>query len=195
MGSSYYDIDDILAEDEAINCTFLTDAVDCGYLDPSCPNTDLAQGAEVDLPIWLAKPLTQRGDVRVHVPKYLGEKHRKHIRASPAAVNLREKSLYFYKIGTAIAQLVNRNEAREVEDVLRVAFGGERYRQILDESMNSRDEDTTEFTRKLTHLEKELFEKGLLGASDFYSWKNRSAGLLRCASLLDVSRKRRRFMK
>lgn len=94
-----------------------------------------------------------------------------------------------------VAQLVDRNEAREVEEILRIAFGGERYRRIMDESMNSRDEDTTEFTRKLTHMEKALFIKGLFGSRDFYNWKNRSSSFLKCAAILESGRKKRRFTK
>lgn len=189
----YYNIDDILAEDERVTCEFLTDAVDCGYLDPSCPTADLPCGSKVELPLWLASSLAQKNDVRVHVPPYFASKFRKHIRASPASVNLRDKSQYFYKIGSNLTELLDETDSEEVKELLRIAFGGERYRRILDQSMNSRDEDTTEFTRKLTHMEKELFEKGLLGARDFYEWKNRSAGILRCASILDSERKKRRF--
>ena len=43
----YYDIDQILQEDERVPCTFNTDAMNLGYLDPGHMDDDLEAGCKV----------------------------------------------------------------------------------------------------------------------------------------------------
>ena len=46
----YYDIEEILYEDERIPCTFSVDAMNLGYLDPSRQEDDIASGTKVRRP-------------------------------------------------------------------------------------------------------------------------------------------------
>ncbi|TMW60812.1 hypothetical protein Poli38472_000854 [Pythium oligandrum] len=193
MSAGYFDVNDILAGDERIKCTFQTDAIDCAYLDPSCVDDDLKSGAVVELPMWLAEPLTLRGDVTLEAPQYLTKRFRRIMKAGPSAVNLREFSPYFYEVAKHLLPLVDEVEAKEIEEILRLAFGGDRYRGIMNNSMNSLDEDTTEFTRKLTEEEKKLFQAGVHDSKDFTQWKGRHADVISAASVIERSSKRRRF--
>ncbi|KAG7391802.1 DNA replication complex GINS protein PSF3 [Phytophthora pseudosyringae] len=191
--SSYVNIDAILAEDERVKCTFATDALDCGYLDPSCREPDLSEGVAVDLPLWLARPLANRGDVTVSPPHYLTKRFRRMLKAGPSSVNLREFSSYVLEVGRQLAPVVTAEQQREIDEILRLCFGGERYCAILNNAMGSLDEDTTEFTRKLTRDEKKLFEAGVRDARDFIQWKGRNAESITTAAVVERSLKKRKF--
>ncbi|KAF0732961.1 hypothetical protein Ae201684_010069 [Aphanomyces euteiches] len=99
---------------------------------------------------------------------------------------------YFFELGKAILpHLVNDGDVQEIEDILRVAFGGERYKMILDQSMNSHDEDTTEFTRKLTEFEKQLFQAGMNDANDFLRWRERKNEVISSAKVVQIKKRKR----
>ncbi|CAO2163425.1 unnamed protein product [Urochloa humidicola] len=55
--SGYYDIDDILMEDEPISVVFQVTANGVGLLDPGAESNCVEKGAKVDLPFWLAHGL------------------------------------------------------------------------------------------------------------------------------------------
>ncbi|KAG2779212.1 hypothetical protein JG687_00005083 [Phytophthora cactorum] len=193
MSGGYLDIDAILAEDERVKCKFETDALDCGYLDPSCREPDLSKGAVVELPLWLAQPLAKRGDVNLEPPHYLTKRFRRMLKAGPSSVNLREFSSYVLDVGRHILSYVTDDEQREIDEILRLCFGGERYRDLLNNAMSSLDEDTTEFTRKLTQGEKKLFNAGIRDAKDFIQWKGRNAETITAATVVERSLKKRKF--
>ncbi|KAJ0397279.1 hypothetical protein P43SY_006539 [Pythium insidiosum] len=192
-GGNYFDINDILAGEERIKCTFQTDAVDCAYLDPSCVDDDLKSGAVVELPLWLAEPLAMRGDVAIEVPSFLTQRFRRIMKAGPSAVNLRDFSPYVYEVAKHVLPLVEEGDGKEIQEILRLAFGGDRYREILNNSMNTLQEDTTEFTRKLTEEEKALFQAGVQDSKDFMHWKGRRSDVITAASVIQRSSKRRKM--
>ncbi|POM58087.1 DNA replication complex GINS protein psf3 [Phytophthora palmivora] len=190
---SYTDIDVILAEDERVKCKFTTDVLDCGFLDPSCREPDLSKGATMELPLWLVRPLAKRGDVSATPPHYLTKRFRRMLKAGPSSVNLREFSTYVMEVGRQLMPYVTEDEQREIDEILRLCFGGERYRDILNNAMSSLDEDTTEFTRKLTQDEKKLFDAGIRDAKDFIQWKGRNAETITTAAVVERSLKKRKF--
>ena len=191
----YVDIDDILAGDERIKCTFETDVLDCGYLDPSCNQTDLPRGAVVELPLWLATTLARRGDVTLEPPPFLTKRFRRMLQAGPSSVNLRECSTYVLEVGSALMPCVNADEQREVDEILRLCFGGERYCAILNNatSSSSLTEDTTEFTRKLTRDEAKLFAAGSRDAAAFVQWKGRNAETVTAPAVITRALQKRKF--
>ncbi|KAE9339297.1 hypothetical protein PF008_g11637 [Phytophthora fragariae] len=193
MSGGYLDIDEILAGDERIKCKFETDALDCGYLDPSCRDPDLAKESMVELPLWLATMLARRGDVSVEPPHYLTKRFRRMLKAGPSSVNLREFSSYVLEVGRELMPLVVPAAQQEIDEILRLCFGGERYRSLLNNAMSSLDEDTTEFTRKLTLDEKKLFDAGIRDAKDFIQWKGRNAETIATATVFERSLKKRKF--
>lgn len=192
-GGGYLNTDDILAGDERINCTFETDALDCGYLDPSCRDPDLSNGAVVELPLWLVTTLARRGDVTIEPPHYLTKRFRRMLKAGPSSVNLREFSTYVLEVGSQLMPCMKEDEQQEIDEILRLCYGGERYRDILNNAMSSLDEDTTEFTRKLTQDEKKLFEAGIRDNKDFIQWKGRNAETITAAAVVERSLKKRKF--
>jgi hypothetical protein len=126
------------------------------------------------------------------VPTCLSARYRNVIKAGPLAANLREMNPYYFELAKKVMPLIaNEEEGLAIDEILRVAFGGERYKQILDQSMNSHDEDTTEFTRKLTQFEKELFVAGVNDAEDFLSWKDRENELILSAKVSQIKKRKR----
>jgi hypothetical protein len=83
-------------------------------------------------------------------------------------------------------------EDEELKKSLRVAFTGERFRRILDQSLNSRNEDTTSVVEKLTDMERSLFRKGHDSAEAYFDWKTRKAQKIRASALVKRSLKRAR---
>uniref|UniRef100_A0AAV1T4J7 DNA replication complex GINS protein PSF3 N-terminal domain-containing protein n=1 Tax=Peronospora matthiolae TaxID=2874970 RepID=A0AAV1T4J7_9STRA len=193
MSSGYLDIDDILAGDERIKCSFETDALDCGYLDPSCNSAGLPKGASVELPLWLVTTLARRGDVTVEPPHFLTKRFRRMLQAGPSSVNLREFSTHLLQVGSSLMPCVNEDERAEMDEILRLCFGGERYCAILNHAMSSLNEDTTEFTRKLTQDEQKLFDAGSRDAKEFVQWKGRNAETITAPAVIARSLKKRKF--
>ncbi|CAI5726627.1 unnamed protein product [Peronospora effusa] len=193
MSGGYLDIDDILAGDERITCTFETDVLDCGYLDPSCCSPDLPKGSVVELPLWLVTTLAGRGDVTIEPPHFLTKRFRRMLKAGPSSVNLRDFSTYVLGVGSHLMPYVNEEEQTEIDEILRLCFGGERYRDILNNAMSTLNEDTTELTRKLTQDEKKLFEAGTRDAKGFVQWKGRNAETITAAAVVERSLKKRKF--
>lgn len=190
---SYYDVDELLAADERVRCVFLTDAADCAFLDASCVGADLREGAAVELPLWLARPLAEHEDVGVEVPAFLSQRFRRMLRAGPASVNLREFSAFLFQVGRDVLPLVPPQAGAEIDEILRLAYGGERYRELVNNSMSALQEDTTEFTRKLTEDEKKLFDAGMSDSRDFVRWKGRHAETISAAAVVERSLKKRKF--
>lgn len=190
--SDYYDIHEILAGEERVNCTFLTDAQECAYLDPSSLEDDIKAGSEVDLPLWLATSLIRRDDVNVRIPQYFTKRFSRMLKAGPSSVTLSNYCFYMYHVGKELLPLVESDETSNIEEVLRYAFGGERYREILYHSMSAMWEDSTEFTRKLTHDEKQIVIAGAADFKDMIRWKSGGSELLTAAPVLAHVTKRLR---
>ena len=190
--SDYYDIHEILAGEERVNCTFLTDAQECAYLDPSSLEDDIKAGSEVDLPLWLATSLIRRDDVNVRIPQYFTKRFSRMLKAGPSSVTLSNYCFYMYQVGKELLPLVESDETSNIEEVLRYAFGGERYREILYHSMSAMWEDSTEFTRKLTHDEKQIVIAGAADFKDMIRWKSGGSELLTAAPVLAHVSKRLR---
>ena len=100
--SDYWNIDDILAEEELIPCTFKDDAKNLAYLDMMAHNQainktqglandsgTLNKGSKVDLPLWLGIALASRDICELRNPSYLSEKYLNLLKADPEVVNLR----------------------------------------------------------------------------------------------------------
>lgn len=188
---NYYDVHDILCSEERIECEFLIDAVDCGYLDTSCIENDIEKGRKVELPMWFAIKLYDSGVVKMNVPKYWSLAYRKHVRAGPASVHLRDSCPYFYKVGKLLSNYVP-DQKQDIQQVLCIAFGGERYKQIMDYSMNSNNMDNTEFTRKLTYMENTLYDIGKYNANAYGQWKRKNQNTIKCAGVLENSKMKKR---
>ncbi|WRX12124.1 hypothetical protein QQP08_004611 [Theobroma cacao] len=71
--ANYYNIDDILTEEEFVPVVFHK-AANGVIIDPSSETNSVEQGAKVELPLWLAQELYLRQAVSISVPACFNQK-------------------------------------------------------------------------------------------------------------------------
>ena len=120
----------------------------------------------------MAVTLASQNIVRVKPPVHYSKKFKDHLIAGPLAVNLREKSPFFYEAGL---KLVRALDDADMRLILSETYSGERFKQILDWSVNSVNEDITHFTKNLSHSELRLFDSGFLASVAVQRWKSGQA--------------------
>nr|GME00625.1 DNA replication complex GINS protein PSF3-like [Ipomoea batatas] len=121
--ANYYDIDDILAEEELVPAVFQKTANAVGIFDCCDDMNKVGAGMEVEMPFWLARELYVKLAVKIKVPSCFDTKERPRDRhrdeplkrrdrtkdeigADAAHVDLRGRCPYFYDFGCKIARLV-----------------------------------------------------------------------------------------
>lgn len=122
------DLDAILSEEERIPCVFQMDAQGLGFLDPTNDRSNLQQGAKVELPLYMAKALTQRGMTEMELPKHYELKMRHNIAASALNINLKEYTPYYFEVGMELAAQLR---DKDLQDTVRIAFCGDRYKSLM----------------------------------------------------------------
>ncbi|CAD6269810.1 unnamed protein product [Miscanthus lutarioriparius] len=166
---NYYDIDDILMEDEPISVVFQVTANGVGLLDPGAESNCVEKGAKVDLPFWLAHGLlTLEQAVSINPPPCFTQRTWKEIQADAACVDLRVLCPYFYELGCKI-----------------VPF---RYKEVLSKSHSSSMMTMPKFVPRFTKEESRVFESARESMAAFKKW--RAGGVrLQKASILGRKRK------
>ncbi|KAJ8624098.1 hypothetical protein MRB53_032628 [Persea americana] len=180
----YYDIDDIMMEEELISVVFQVGANGIGLLDPGSETNRIEQGAKVDLPFWLAHELYLRQAVGVQLPAAYNQKTRKEIQADAACVDLKSRCPYFYELGCMIAPLVR---DRTIGSFLLYTFVS-RYKEILSKAHRTALAAVPKFFPLLTREESHLFEAAHSSMAAFKKWRLGGSRLER-ASVLGRKRK------
>ncbi|XP_021823589.1 DNA replication complex GINS protein PSF3-like [Prunus avium] len=103
--ASYYDIDDILVEEQRVPVVF-QQAVNGVDIDPSAETHCVEPGSKVELPYWLAHELHLRKVAKMKVPACFNQRTKLELGADGASVDLRSRCLHFYEFGCKIAPLV-----------------------------------------------------------------------------------------
>ncbi|CAI5977121.1 unnamed protein product [Closterium sp. NIES-64] len=186
--SNYYDLDDILAEDEKLPVTFRTGATGVGRaLDPSTDADDLAVGAKVDLPVWMVPALAKRNMVSALEPRMFGERIRKELQADAACVNLRACSPYYYSLGTKIAPWVR---DKTLTRFLFTTFV-ERYADLLTRAFVLPEKEVPRVRRLLPKEEQQWYA----AMRRYTAWQEQSCNRLLVSPILgrSLSRKRARL--
>ncbi|XP_020089152.1 probable DNA replication complex GINS protein PSF3 [Ananas comosus] len=163
----YYDINDILMEEEPIAVVFQVGANGVGLLDPGAETNSVEKGAKVDLPFWLAHELYLRQAVSISIPACFGQKTRKEIQADAACVDLRIRCPYFYELGCKIVPLVS---DKSIGPFVRYAFTS-RYKEILSKSHSAPVATVPKFLPRLTKEETQLFEAARSSMAAFKKWR------------------------
>ncbi|EMS62913.1 hypothetical protein TRIUR3_20793 [Triticum urartu] len=175
----YYNVDDILMEEELISVVFQVTANGVGMLDPGAERNShlfllpwkmkwrilpgsnkkrndlilyvqVEKGAKVDLPFWLAHGmLSLEQAVSINVPPCFTQKTRKEIQADAACVDLRVRCPHFYELGCKIVPLVG---DKSIGQFLRYAFTS-RYKEGIDVRLQ------------------EVARRGCEAAEGVHSWK------------------------
>ncbi|XP_072965279.1 DNA replication complex GINS protein PSF3-like isoform X1 [Typha angustifolia] len=180
----YYDMDDILMEEEPISVVFQVGAHGVGLLDPGSETNSVEKGAKVDLPFWLSHELFLRQVLSINSPACFSQKTRKEIKADAACVDLRTRCPYFYELGCKIVPLVG---DKTIRDFLRDAFSS-RYKEILSKSHSAPVATVPKFVARLTKEESQLFDAARSSMQAFKKWREGGSRLER-ASILGRKRK------
>ena len=103
-------------------------------------------------------------------PKHFGEKMYNEIRAGAEAINLREYSYYYFETGLQLAQTLG---SKEMQDMLRLAFTGERYKRLMVRALaNYKHDDLADYCQQLTAAEYTIFNEGAKAANDLMLWRS-----------------------
>ncbi|XP_020215654.1 DNA replication complex GINS protein PSF3 [Cajanus cajan] len=164
--AKYYDIDDIIMEEEAVLSIFKKAASGVG-IDPSSEIDFIETGSKVELPFWLAHELKLRQAVSVNVPSCFNEKTRSEIQADSAGVDLRSRCPFFYEFGCKIAPIV---DDRKIGILLLSAFKS-RYKEILTKAHTVAFAAGSKFWTILTKEEINLYETARSAMASFKKWR------------------------
>ena len=192
LPSSYLDIDDILAESERISCEFTTDLFGLGILDPSTDSKSISEGTKLELPLWLAKDLYQKGWINVDTPKGYNEAYRELLNADPTVVDLHKLGPNFYKFGEKLI-LMELDDNSEIAYSLEETFY-DRIHSIIDHSLNIKSQtlpEGKEFTKRLDNLEMQLYEVGKKTAQEYQMWEEKKLDKISAnAMVIDIKRRK-----
>ncbi|CAA7392348.1 unnamed protein product [Spirodela intermedia] len=182
--ANYYNIDDILMEEEPITSIFQVRANGVGLLDPGSESNCVEAGAKVDLPLWLAHELHLRQAVAIGVPPCFSQRTRKEVQADAACVDLRSRCPYFYELGCKIFPLVG---DKSIGPFLLYTFTS-RYKEILSKSHSAPVSTSPKYLPRLTQEETQLFKAAQWSIASFRKWRVGGSRLEK-ASILGRKRK------
>ncbi|BBN13560.1 GINS complex subunit 3 [Marchantia polymorpha subsp. ruderalis] len=182
--ANYYDLDDILTEEETVNVHFRFEAAGLGVLDPGSEHENIDAGSDVDIPLWLAHDLCNRKFVTVKLPYFYNERVKKEIRADASCVDLRRWCPYFYELGLKLAPM---SSDPTLGSFLLYCLQG-RYKEMLCKSHTVALTTAPKFVTLLTQEEFHLFEAARDSMKAFNKWRFQGCRLERAAVL---GRKRR----
>ncbi|XP_059649149.1 DNA replication complex GINS protein PSF3-like [Cornus florida] len=165
--AQYYDIDDILAEDELVPAIFQEAANGVGLFYSSDDTNKVEQGSKVELPLWLARELHLRQAAAINVPHCFNKKTRDEIEADGAHVDLRNRCQYFYELGYKIAPLVS---DKTIGSFLLFAFQT-RYKEVLIKAHTAALSVASKFLSILTKEEAKLYEAAQSSMTAFKKWR------------------------
>ncbi|CAA2949646.1 probable DNA replication complex GINS protein PSF3 [Olea europaea var. sylvestris] len=184
--AKYYNIDDILAEEELVPAVFQHAANGVGLFDSSDDTNKVEAGSKVELPFWLVCELYLRQLVSIMVPPCFDKesKTREEIGADAAHVDLRSRCPYFYELGCKIAPLIG---DKTIGPFLLVAFRI-RYKEVLIKAHNLTLAVAPKYLTLLTNEEAKLYEAGQSSIAAFKKWRM-GGPRLQIAPLLGRKRK------
>ncbi|KAI5679042.1 hypothetical protein M9H77_09992 [Catharanthus roseus] len=184
--ANYYDIDDILAEEEMVPAIFQESAYGVGLLESSDDTNMVEAGSKAELPFWLSCDLHGRGVISIDLPPWFrrDSRTRKEIGADAAHVDLRSRCQYFYELGLKIAPLVG---DKTIGPFLLVAFQT-RYKEVLVKAHTATPAVAPKYLTLLTNEEAKLYEVGQSSTAAFKKWRMGGPRLQK-ASILGRKRK------
>ena len=170
IDNSYWDIDEILAEEEKLTVKFQTGSYQNSSLDPNLPiDSDIEVGQTMELPIWLALPLAQGEIIDIEVPRFYKDHFKKTLEADPNVVNLRDKTPYYYENGL---KLIDKIDDPELVPTLATVFLT-RIKEFVHISFHLRIEDCSNLLRKMVNTEIRIFNYGRAAALIYRNYKEK----------------------
>uniref|UniRef100_A0A1J3D2H5 DNA replication complex GINS protein PSF3 n=1 Tax=Noccaea caerulescens TaxID=107243 RepID=A0A1J3D2H5_NOCCA len=181
--AKYFDIDDILIEEEFVPVVFHK-AANGVTIDPSAETNCVEQGSKVEVPFWLAQELHSRQAVSINLPACFNQKTRLEVQADAACVDLRSRCPYFYEFGCKLEPLVT---DRTLGILLSTAFKI-RYKETLTKVYTAAHITASKYLSFLTKEETNLYEAAHLSMAAFKKWRTGGPRFQR-ASILGRKRK------
>jgi len=168
--AKYYDVDDILAEQETLPTVFNTEVYALGRaLDPSCDSENLPAGSSVNLPFWLADFLSHRKMLKPHLPKFLKKRLRDELQGEAGCVDLRDRCKFFYELGRKLCTLSELDGSEDLSEFLLNTFTS-RFKEMLTTSHVCSNETRETYSKVLTNEELELFTRAQASSKAFERW-------------------------
>ncbi|CAK9326261.1 unnamed protein product [Citrullus colocynthis] len=164
--TSYYDIDDILAEEELVSVVFQK-AVNGVGIDPSSETDSVESGSKVELPFWLAQELHLRQVAVMGLPSCFNQRTRLEIQADAAFVDLRSRCPFFYEFGCKIAPLVG---DRTIGSWLLSTFKS-RYKEVLTKAHTAVFAASSKYLALLSKEETKMYEAAQSSMTAFKKWR------------------------
>ncbi|KAL4591674.1 hypothetical protein LXL04_004644 [Taraxacum kok-saghyz] len=164
--ANYYDIDDILSEEELVPVVFLEAVNGVGLFESNEANR-VEPRSKAELPFWLAQGMHMRQGVSVSIPPCFNKKTREEIGADGAHVDLRSRCSYFYELGCKMVHLVG---DKSIGSLLLVAFQT-RYKEVLIKAHTAASALTPKFLSLLTKEETKLYDAAKSSTAAFKTWR------------------------
>jgi len=171
MTSRFWSIEDILAENQKLPCTFKLDVPNLGHLEGT-DERDIRQGTTIELPFWLGLELARMVEhdlVSISLPKPYTSRVRNALVASAQSVSLRSLTAgSFYQVGLKLEDTIT---DPKLKSTLHNAFKA-RLPEIFDQSQHGggRLDAGNDFVAGMDDWEKEIFTAGEKSARSMKAW-------------------------
>lgn len=171
----YYNIDDILADDEKVPCVFNATYPGLGFLEGN-PGRPLAKDTKVELPMWLAKllamsellALSDLSFIELLTPGFISSKVLNAIHADPKSVDLHSLKASYYKLAEQWIYIFSDRQVAEVVMQLLKA----RALEIDNFASNTNKHVNSSFLLSLDEFEKTLFKVTAQSKRQMREWAN-----------------------
>jgi len=185
---NYFDLDDILAEQQKLQTSFLVDIPGLGFLENN-PGGPLHKDEKVLLPYWTIKGLSlipsNNESFSIYLPKCFRNQIKNQLIAGPTTVNLYHECPYFYQFGYLYSKTF---DEKNLPQILLNTYKA-RISLIMDYSQQIQiSKDKAEFVRGLDETERQLYRCGCESIINMKKWINREYGTLKIARSLNKSR-------
>jgi hypothetical protein len=133
---SYYDIDDFLAEEEAVPCRTVFDFSFLNHLHPDYASSTngggnaahvLPEHSKIKMPLWAVRKWADLGFCRLLLPAHYRTRARELLQADPAAVTLRPR---FFRSGHGLVQLIESSSQQNADILLKQPASADRNAQL-----------------------------------------------------------------
>lgn len=193
--NDYFNIDDILASQQRVPCSFELPVYRLGYLNPNSTDEHLAVGTKMDLPFWLARAMCtrRRKIVAVEPPKAYREAQREIISADASVVDLQKLGPYYYSLGMKLLCFEEIERAALATSLLETFL--RRFRGIMDSSQHAFRQDINTLCSRLDEQEKQLFQIGQSAVSEFERWEKGKSSRITTSGVIQNNKKRKRELE
>ncbi|KEG08907.1 GINS complex subunit 3 [Trypanosoma grayi] len=173
MIRSYFDLSDILANEETVPVVFLVPSFSLGkdiHARTSEGETveEVGPGSIATIPLWVAVALRQDGYLVPQVPPRYTTSVFREFKTDPLAASLYAKSPYYYEAGLLLCAMLPTNEGNRLAAQLFRLYQL-RYLKVI-HAAAKRGFDLSDVREKLCESERNLLDTLLRGMEDERQW-------------------------